>query len=124
MSVGRRGGSGDFGVGGDSTVVFATSDGTGVAGADYVSITNTLHFPVGETLATATVPIIDNFQVGSNKTVNLTLSNPAPAGTVLGNQPTATLPIINVNSDVSFSGAAFNVIKNVVVGNATIALGR
>ena len=124
ITVRRRGGTGNFGAGANATVVFSTSDGTGVSGTDYLGATNTLNFPVGETLATATVPLIDNFQVGSNKTVNLALSNPMPAGTVLGNQPVATLTIINVNSDVSFSANAFSVIKNAVGGNAIISLVR
>jgi uncharacterized delta-60 repeat protein/uncharacterized repeat protein (TIGR01451 family) len=124
ITVRRRGGTGDFAAGANATVVFSTSDGTGVSGTDYLGATNTLNFPVGETLATATVPIIDNFQVGSNKTVNLLLSNPAPVGTILGNQPIATLTIINVNSDVSFSTSAFTVNKNVAGGNAIISLVR
>ena len=47
--------------------------------------------------------------------MNLALTNPSP-GTGLGNQATAVLTIINVESAVSFTSGNYSVAKNVLTG--------
>ena len=52
------------------------------------------------------IPIIDDFIVNPNRTVNLLLSNPQPAGgPALGNQTAAVLTIINDDSAISFDAS-------------------
>ena len=121
ITVRRDGGTSDFNIG-NVYVQASTSDGSGVSGTDYIGVTNTLTFPVGEVLETFTVPIINSPVVESNRTVNLTLSNPTDAA--LGAQPTAILTIVNVNSDVTLSTPNYFVVKNVTSGEAIITIMR
>ena len=58
-----------------------------------------------------------------NLTVGLALSNPTPAGG-LGNQPTATLTILNDDNAVSFSSTFYTVLKKAPNGMATIDVVR
>jgi uncharacterized repeat protein (TIGR01451 family)/uncharacterized delta-60 repeat protein len=104
------------------SITFSTSDGSGTAGVDYTNITTNLTFPLGETYQTVTIPIINNVLVGSNRTVNLTLSSPVLAG--LGVQSTAVLIITNVNSAVSFSAQTYNQSANAPGGSAIIPIVR
>jgi hypothetical protein len=71
---------------------FATSNGTAIAGTHYTTGTGTITFPIGETTATFTVPILNNGPGDGTRTVNLTLSNPSP-NTTLGEGDTARLEI-------------------------------
>ena len=126
IGIRRTGGTGDP----NSTnyITFETSDITAVAGTDYTGVTNTIGFPVGETFATVTVPVSNNFIIDPDRFVNLTLVNPTNPVTVaqpvLGAQPFATLAIINDDSDVSFAAAAETVPKNAVNGAALISVVR
>jgi uncharacterized repeat protein (TIGR01451 family)/uncharacterized delta-60 repeat protein len=104
------------------SVVFSTSDGTALAGTDYTGVTNTVTFPLGETFETITIPILNNFSVGSNKIVNLSLSNPVNAN--IGAQASAILVITNVNSAVSFSAQAYRQAADAPGGNAIISVVR
>src|SRR5581483_5760345 len=81
-------------------------------------------FPPGEVFRTITVPIIDDFVITTNLTVNLGLSDPtAPA--ILGFQPFATLTIGNIDSGISFTTSVQPpVAKNVPGGAAAIDVRR
>ena len=92
------------------SVLFSTSDGTAVAGADYTPVTTNVVFPYGETFEMVTIPILNAFSAGSNMTVNLTLSD--PTNLTIGPQPTATLIITNNNSVVSFSAPQYRQTAN------------
>jgi hypothetical protein len=61
------------------TVSYATSDGTAVAGRDYLATSGTLTFNPGVTSETIRVPILDDGAVQSGLSFNLTLSNPVAA---------------------------------------------
>jgi hypothetical protein len=74
------------------TVDYATSDGTAVAGSDYVTKTGTLTFDPGETVQTFTVVIIDDMLNEDDETVGLALSNPSNA--TPGSPSSATLTIV------------------------------
>ncbi|MCL5097164.1 MAG: hypothetical protein M1608_06500, partial [Candidatus Omnitrophica bacterium] len=99
------------------------SDGTAIAGMDYLGVTNTLTFPEGETLLVVPVPIINDNIVEPNETVNLALLNPT-GGAELGPQPTADLIIVDNDSSIGFSSPSFSVSENIATGNATINVVR
>ena len=105
-------------------VNFTTSDGTALAGVDYAGVTNTLAFPDGETFQSILVPVIDNFIVDGDRTVNLALSLPAFPDIALGGQPFATLIITNDDSTISFQRSTYSVGENVAGSNALITVVR
>lgn len=75
-------------------VSYAASNGTAMAGADYVTQTGSLIWPAGDsTPRTITVPIINNTVAEVTKSFNVTLSN--AAGNTLGAIPVATVTIID-----------------------------
>jgi TolB protein len=76
---------------GTSTIDYATSDGTAVAGSDYVAVSGTLRFNPGESNKSFTIPIIYDKVPEPGETINLTLTNPT-GSTVRGRQ-TAVLTI-------------------------------
>ena len=78
-----------------TTVDYATSDGTAVAGEDYTAASGTLTFAAGETGKTVSVPILDDAHDDDGETLTLTLSNPRPAETVRLGDATATGTIRN-----------------------------
>lgn len=100
---------------GNISVNFATSDGTAVAGINYSSVNLNASFPPGEVLEYIPVPVMDDSNITPNLTVNLTLSNPT-SPSILGDQPTSVLTIINVDNAVNFSSANFSVAKNIQTG--------
>jgi hypothetical protein len=69
------------------TVDYFASDGTAIAGEDYVAISGTLVFTPGVTSQTFTVSIISDDVDEDNETVILILSN-ADNATIGGNNPT------------------------------------
>ena len=109
---------------GNVSINFATvPGGTAVAGVNYSNVSTTVSFPPGEVLETVTVPVADDFTITPNLTVNLALTNPtAPA--VIGDQATAVLTILNVDSSISFSSTLYSRAKNAVDGVATIDIIR
>jgi len=109
---------------GDIFVNFATTNnGTAAANVNYTPVNLNVDFPAGEVLRTVVVPVMDDYVITPNLTVGLVLSSPAPAGG-LGNQPTATLTILNDDSAVSFSSTFYTVLKNTPDGMATIDISR
>ena len=80
-----------------TTVNYATSDGTAVAGADYTAASGTLTFAAGELTKTFNVPIRpDNIYEGA-ETFNVTLSSPS-GGAVLAGPASA---LVTINDDDS-----------------------
>ncbi len=65
----------------DITVAYATSNGTGTAGVDYVAASGSVVIPAGSTTVDLSVLTIDRTGVQSNRTFTLTLSSPTtPSG--------------------------------------------
>lgn len=108
---------------GDVFVPFSLSDGSAVAGVNYSNIVTNIDFPAGEVVEYVTVPVFDDGLVTPDLTANLALGAPFAAGDI-GNQPTATLTIVNDDSTISFSSANFSVPKNVASGVASINVFR
>ena len=65
-----------------TTVAYATSDGTATAGSDYTAASGTLTFAAGETEHTVSVPVLNDALDEGSETLTLTLSNPAPSAYV------------------------------------------
>jgi len=125
ITVTRTGGTSGTNTDGTGVVNvnFTTTNGTAVAGVNYSTVNTTIAFPAGEVFETVFVPVADDLVVTPDLTVKLALSNPTvPAG--LGDQATAVLTIINVDSGVSFSSGNYSVAKNAVNGVATIDIIR
>ena len=121
VTVQRTGGTGTTNIPIVSTL-FYTADGTALQGIDYLGVTNTLNFPLGEPFATVNIPLINSGAVGANKILNLNLSSPVAA--TLGGQSNAVVVITNVNAAVSFSATGYRVAENTPGGNAIIPVVR
>ncbi|HYG28886.1 MAG TPA: Calx-beta domain-containing protein [Allosphingosinicella sp.] len=61
------------------TIDYATSNGTAIAGNDYLAVGGQLSFAMGETVKTIAVPIVGDTIPEASETINLTLSNPSGA---------------------------------------------
>ena len=61
------------------SVGYAASDGTAVAGLDYVAVSGTLSFAPGLTLRTLAVPVIGDVLDEADETFHVALSNPVDA---------------------------------------------
>jgi hypothetical protein len=79
------------------TVDLVAGGGTAVAGTDYVAGTTTVSFAAGETRKTVTIELVDDEDGDGNRTVGLTLANPA-GGATLGARATATLWLVDDES--------------------------
>jgi uncharacterized delta-60 repeat protein len=105
-----------------ASIFFSTSDDTAHAGIDYTSVMTNVVFPLGETFETVLIPIINNTNAGSNKIVNLGLSN--PSNTVTGVQASAILVITNIYTGVEFSAPTYVDSANSPGGYAIIPIER
>jgi uncharacterized repeat protein (TIGR01451 family)/uncharacterized delta-60 repeat protein len=127
VSVRRRGGTSGIGDSPNVTVLLTTTNGTGFAGTNYLSVTTNIVFPPGEVLRTVMIPVIRDYAITPDLTVGLILSNPSPdvlGGPQLGNIPTSTLLILNDDSAVSFSSAAYRRNESALEGAVTIPIYR
>ena len=100
------------GLGGPVSVTFATSDacplaGAACAGTDYSAVNTSVTFAAGQTSLRAAVPILNNAAVSPPRTLNLTISAPAPAGfagsPTVGTLNAATLTINDDEARVQFA---------------------
>ncbi|MCE9613350.1 MAG: FG-GAP-like repeat-containing protein [Lentisphaerae bacterium] len=82
-----------LGSGGIVSVAFATSNGTAVAGLDYVATNGVLVFGDGQTARTFSVKVLDDALTETDETLQIRLSSPT-GGASLGDPSTATLKII------------------------------
>ncbi|HMJ89723.1 MAG TPA: Calx-beta domain-containing protein, partial [Candidatus Acidoferrum sp.] len=89
-----------------ASVSFVISNGTATAGSDYIITNGTLSFAPGETLQSINVLLIDDAVVELDETVALALFNPS-GGVLLGGQKTATLTIVNDDTEFNFAAATF-----------------
>ena len=97
----------------DTSVDYATSDGTATDGQDYTGQTGTATITAGSTSTTVDVPVLDDAVHESDETFSLDLSNPVNGqGTPSG---TATISDDDAAPDVSIADA------NVLEGNSGTA---
>lgn len=78
----------------DVTVHLTTSNGTATDGADYQSVNTTVTLPAGIVSTNVLVPVLNDFLLEGNETVNLSLSSPT-GGAVLGSRSNAVLTIVD-----------------------------
>jgi len=109
------------------SAVFSTSNNTAVAneavpGVNYIGVTNTVNFPLGETFEYVEVPIIANAGIGPDLYVTLQLTNPPANLEEIGPQVTATLIITNNNDGVEFAAQGFN--QTATAGTVAIPIVR
>ncbi|HEY6167488.1 MAG TPA: Calx-beta domain-containing protein [Verrucomicrobiae bacterium] len=92
-------------------VDFTTSNGTAIAGSDYVASDDTLVFSPGETVQTISVPVIGDTFNESNETFFVNLLNPQNAtlgsaqavGTIINDDP---LPALSINDVTLYHGSS------------------
>ncbi|HEV3455763.1 MAG TPA: Calx-beta domain-containing protein [Thermoanaerobaculia bacterium] len=117
LTVNRRGGSS-----GAVSVHFATSDGTGVAGKNYVATSGTLNWAAGDTAAkTINVAVLDDGVADGGHTVNLTLSAPQ-GGASLGTPSAIVLTITNTDGGTGGAPAAPSNLAAASAGTTAINL--
>lgn len=125
ITVRRHGGTAGFTPGGSVTIDLTTADNTATNGVHYFGGTTTLTFAEGEVFASVTIPVVDDFEVNTDRIANLSLGNIQPAGSAaIGNQPTATLTIVNEDSAIAFESGSFTVAENAVDSQAAIRVIR
>ncbi len=102
------------------TVIYATSNGTAIAGKDYTETTGNLTFNPGETQQSFTIPIQNDQSIEANETVNIELDNPTDAtlGTrneaelILIDNQTATVSLEQVNYTVNEIDGVIEILVN------------
>lgn len=108
------------------SVSFATSDGSGTAGVNYLPNSGQLTFQAGQTVQTFTVTNINNHLIGPDHTVNLSLTQ--PFGAQLLNPSAAQLTIQECNgayivqSGTAFLNGTIQPDTGVVYSNDTVTL--
>jgi uncharacterized delta-60 repeat protein/uncharacterized repeat protein (TIGR01451 family) len=107
-----------------ASAIFFTSNITALSGRDYMGVTNTVTFPLGETFETVTVPISNNFALAPNLEVGLELASGPSTNTTIGPQVSAVLIITNVNTGVEFSAQAYRQSADAPSGSAAIPVVR
>ncbi|NCS11951.1 MAG: hypothetical protein GPJ08_12735 [Microcystis aeruginosa G13-09] len=80
------------GFSGEVSATLNLSGGTATLSQDYSQSSVTVSFASGEAQKIVTIPLIDDFDIEGDETVNLSLSNPT-TGAIIGEQSTAILTI-------------------------------
>ncbi len=92
------------------SVSYGTVDGTATNGIDYTATNGTLVFTNGVTTNYITVPILNNQSLEGNVNFSVALTNAVYPGQLLA-PGTNVVTIIDSNSGISFSSAAYSVDK-------------
>ena len=82
-----------------SSVSFATSNGSAVAGSDYNAASGTLSFAPGQTSATINVSTIDDSVIETTETLTVSLSSPTAGATISAGSATGTI----LDNDLAFA---------------------
>jgi len=96
---------------GEVSVQYSMTDGTGKNGVNYTKTSGTLTFGDGETTKSFTLGVLDNTDIGGNKTVNLTLSSPTGGAVLDEKYMKSTLTIFD-NEVGSFGSGSFRFTEN------------
>jgi hypothetical protein len=101
------------------SVSYFTSDGTALAGQDYTAESGTLTFSNGIATNTFAVPVKNNTLLEGNRTFNVTLTNATGLGKIVS-PSNQVVTITDNNSGLSFSSAAYTVLKTGVTATITV----
>jgi hypothetical protein len=100
------------------TVNYATSNGSAVAGSDYVASSGTVTIPAGSTTATINIPINGDTNIEPTETFNITLSNATNVAFIAN--PVASVFIVNDDATLQFNQAAVSVNESAGFVNVTV----
>jgi uncharacterized delta-60 repeat protein len=92
------------------SVQFATSDGSALAGVDYIAASGTMTFTNGNGTNTFLVPIINNLSVVGDRSFNVRLFNPTVPGRLVA-PSNLTVTIVDGTAGFKFSNPAYSVNK-------------
>lgn len=96
-------------VGAAVSATFSTSNGSATTGIDYTAQTNvSVSFGIGEFQKTATIPITDRVGISPSRDFTVTLASPS-VGAQLVSPSSATITIIDTDSEVQFAAATAQV---------------
>jgi hypothetical protein len=101
------------------SVNYFTSDGTAVAGQDYIATSGTLLFTNGLATNTISVPIINSSQVTGSRAFTVSLTNATAPGKI-SSPSNQVVTIVDSNSGLSFSAPAYSVLKTGVAATITV----
>ncbi len=107
------------GAAGPASVQYSTANGTATSPGDYTAVSGTLDFAAAETVKYITVPITDGSSTNGDRTFTVTLQNPS-AGTTIGSPSTTTVTIVDNDSVIGFSAAAYSVNENAGVARISV----
>ena len=99
----------DFGI--PFSVDYAVSGGTATADTDYVAVSGTLEFGLGETNKEIVVPLLNDALREAEETILLTLRNPI-GGVSLDLPTTATIRILDNDVGIRFATSDIAVLEN------------
>jgi hypothetical protein len=94
------------------TVDYATSDGTAIAGEDYLATSGTLTFAAGQTEQTLSVVILNDALVEGTEMFLITLSNPG-AGASLGPRTSSSVRIRDNDTGPHFTSTIYATVQDV-----------
>lgn len=125
ISIRRQGGTAGAAPDGSVSVLFQTTNGTAIAGVNYLGVTNAVVFPLGETFVSVNLRLFDDPDVNPDRTFQVLLSDPQPVGGPrIGGQPFAVVTILNDDAGLNFSSPAYARAENAIDGAATITVLR
>ncbi len=104
-----------------ATVNYLILDGTALNGADYLGTNGSLSFAPGETIKEINIPILNDPWVEPSETISLVLTN-ASGGAQLGGQKSATVTILNDDTEFDFTVLTYRGNEN--AGLARIDISR
>jgi len=108
----------------DVSLNYSSTNGSALAGQDYIADTNTVTIPAGNTEGTITFALIDDtmheqaetFTVSLTSPVSGTLLTPTVVGTITDNDPTPTIQIADATANEGDGLVTFTVSLNTVSG--------
>ena len=101
-------------------VNFATSNGTAIAGEDYVATSGVVHFAAGETQKTISVTINGDTKFEADETFNVNLSNATNGATIADNVGVGTIQNDDANHAPTVTGNNFKLAAGASVAASSI----
>lgn len=104
------------------SVTVTVTDGTGIAGQDYVAMTETLRFALSERMKVVDIPLLNDGLRESPETFTVVLREPIEAS-ILGGKRTATITILDNEPGAGFENASYSVWENEPVLHVNVIRG-